>query len=353
MTSNLMKNKALIALSGGVDSSVAAYITKEKGFDTLGVTLNLNNDKEQCFDESDILAARDICSKLGIEYHLVDFRADFSKNVIDRFVNGYLSGETPNPCVDCNRFIKFPKMFETADSMNAWYVVTGHYARIEKSGDRYLLKKGAYDMKDQSYVLYSLSQQQLSRIMFPVGELTKQEVRQIATDIGFINCDKPDSQDICFIKDNDYVSFIENRLSRKFEQGDFVDKNGNFIAKHKGIISYTIGQRKGLGIASTEPYYVIDKDLEKNRVILGRAADQFSDSMIVKDVNFIPFDRLDEEYESSVKIRYKHRPAAATLIPLDDGRIKVIFDEPQKAVTKGQSAVFYDGEYVVGGGKIE
>ena len=189
--------------------------------------------------------------------------------------------------------------------------------------------------------------------MFPVGELKKEDVRNIAQQIGLSNSDKPDSQDICFVDNNDYVSFIENRISRKFEAGDFVDKKGNFIAKHKGIISYTIGQRKGLGIASTEPYYVIGKDLINNRVILGRMADQFSESMIVKDVNLIAFDKLERDFKCCVKIRYKHKEAPATLIPLEEGRVKVVFDEPQKAVTKGQSAVFYDGEYVLGGGKIE
>lgn len=349
--------KSLIALSGGVDSSVAAYLSKEMGYDTCGITLKLNrsNDSEDnsCVDLNDIALAKQVCEQLGIEHKVIDFCPDFEKNVIDRFVNGYLIGETPNPCVDCNRYIKFPKMFELADEMGAEYVVTGHYANIEKSGDRYLLKKGAFDMKDQSYVLYSLNQSQLSRIMFPIGNMKKDEVRQLASSLGFLNSNKPDSQDICFVKDNDYVSFIERRLSRKFDEGDFVDRDGNYIAKHKGIISYTIGQRKGLGIASTQPYYVIDKDVQNNRVILGRMEDQFRKSMSVKDVNFIPFDKLESDFRCSVKIRYKHSQTPALLTPLDDGRVQVVFDEPQKAVTKGQSAVFYDGDYVVGGGKIE
>lgn len=349
-------SKSLVALSGGVDSSVAAFLTKEKGFETFGITLKLNSsaaDENSCLDCDDISLAKQVCDTLGIKHEVIDFCPDFEKNVIDRFVGGYLNGETPNPCVDCNRYIKFPKMFQLADDMGAEFVVTGHYAQIEKSGDRFLLKKGAYDMKDQSYVLYSLKQSQLSRIMFPIGNMKKDEVRQIASTLGFLNSNKPDSQDICFVKDNDYVSYIENRLSKKFEQGDFVDKNGNFIAKHKGIISYTIGQRKGLGIASTEPYYVIGKDVGKNQVILGRMADQFSESMIVKNVNFIPFDSIEKEYRCSVKIRYKHKEAPAALIPLGSDKVKVIFDEAQKAVTKGQSAVFYDGDYVVGGGIIE
>ena len=342
-------------MSGGVDSSVAAYLSKQSGYETIGVTLKLNNTQQNNSNLGcdDISLAKQVCDTLGIEHKVIDFCPDFEKNVINRFVNGYLTGETPNPCVDCNRYIKFPKMFEIADSMGAEFIATGHYASIEKAGDRYLLKKGAFDMKDQSYVLYSLKQSQLSRIKFPIGNLKKEDVRKIATDMNFSNSNKPDSQDICFIKDTDYVSYIERRLSRKFEEGDFVDKNGSFIAKHKGIISYTIGQRKGLGIASTEPYYVIGKDIENNRVILGRMIDQFCESMTVKDVNFILFDKLEREYKCNVKIRYKHKETPATLIPLDDGRVKVVFVEPQKAVTKGQSAVFYNGDYVVGGGKIE
>lgn len=349
-------SKCLVAMSGGVDSSVAAYLSKKSGFETVGVTLKLNSSKDKTngiLECDDLSLAKQVCDTLNIEHKVIDFCPDFEKNVIDRFVNGYLTGETPNPCVDCNRYIKFPKMFDIADELGAEFIATGHYATVEKSGGRYLLKKGAFDMKDQSYVLYSLSQSQLSRIKFPIGDFKKEDVRKIATEMNFSNSDKPDSQDICFIKNGDYVSYIENRLQRKFEEGDFVDKNGNYIAKHKGIISYTIGQRKGLGIASAQPYYVIDKDVENNRVILGRMNDQFSECMTVKDVNFILFDRLEDEYKCSVKIRYKHKETPATLIPLEDGRVKVVFDEPQKAVTKGQSAVFYNGDYVVGGGKIE
>ena len=352
--------KALIAMSGGVDSSVAAYLIKKENYETVGVTLKLQNEdynyvnkQPSCCSESDIEDARKVCSNLGIEYYVLDFKDDFDKNVISRFVDGYLSGETPNPCIDCNRYIKFKKMFEFAGEMKADFVVTGHYAQIEKTpGGRFLLKKGAFDMKDQSYVLYNLKQNELERIIFPIGELKKEDVRQIAEENGFINSSKPDSQDICFIKDKDYVSFIERRLQRKFESGDFVDKNGNFIAKHKGIISYTIGQRKGLGIASAEPYYVIDKDMQNNRVILGRMEDQFQKEFVCNDLNLIAFDKLPDNLRCEVKIRYKHKPAFATLNQIDEDKIKVVFDEPQKAVTKGQAAVFYDSEYVLGGGKI-
>ena len=353
-------DRALIAMSGGVDSSVAAFLIKESGLDSVGVTLKLHNfgndvqKEKSCCSRRDIEDAKKVCDKLSIPYHVVNFEDDFDKFVISRFVNGYLNGETPNPCIDCNRYIKFEQMFNIADEMNAKYVVTGHYARIEKySNNRYLLKKGAFDLKDQSYVLYNLTQEKLSRTLFPIGEMKKEDVRRIAVENSFINSSKPDSQDICFIKDNDYVSFIEKRLGKKFEEGDFVDTKGNVIARHRGIIAYTIGQRKGLGIASTEPYYVIDKDIENNKVIIGRMQDQFRKSLVVKDVNLIAFDKLKNDLKCNVKIRYKHKETPARLIPIDGKRIKVEFSEPQKAVTKGQSAVFYDGEYVLGGGTIE
>ena len=354
-------NKAVVAMSGGVDSSVAAYLMKEHGYETSGVTFKLydenieDDDGKSCCSDKDIEDARRVSEIIGINYNVINFEDDFRKEVIDRFVNGYLCGETPNPCIECNRYIKFKRMMSYADETDSRYISTGHYARVsfDSASGRYLLKKGKYDGKDQSYVLYSLDQSRLSRLILPVGELKKSEVREIAEKCGFCNSAKPDSQDICFVKDGNYVSFIENYCKKKFPPGDFVDTHGKVIAKHKGIIGYTIGQRRGLGIASTESYFVVDKDVENNRVIIGRENEQYRKSLTAKDLNFIAFEKLDSPIRVKSKIRYKHKEVMSTVTPIDENRVIVEFDEPQRAVTKGQSVVFYDGEYVVGGGKIE
>lgn len=355
----LDKNKAVIAMSGGVDSSVAACLLKEKGYDCHGVTLKLYDENDDstaksCCTDKDIEDAEKVCEKLCIPYDVYDFKDDFKGEVIERFVNGYLKGETPNPCVDCNRYIKFKHILNAADKFGAKHISTGHYARTEydSGSGRFLLKKGKYDMKDQSYVLYSLSQERLSRLLLPVGDLKKDDVRKIAEECGFANSSKPDSQDICFVKNGDYVSFIENYCGRKFPEGNFVEEDGTIIARHKGIIGYTVGQRKGLGIASSEPYFVIDKNVEKNEVVIGRAAQQYRKSIIADDVNWIALEKLTSPIKLSAKIRYKHSEVPATVIPLDENKVMVEFDEPQRAPAKGQSVVFYYGEYVIGGGKI-
>lgn len=352
--------KAMIAMSGGVDSSVAAYIIKEKGYDVTGITMQLYHNEDigvkdkTCCSLDDVLDARSVANKLDIPFYVLNFSNDFKKEVIERFVNAYKVGLTPNPCIDCNRYIKFNKLFHRAKELGFDYVVTGHYAKVEfdeKTG-RYLLKKSVDDKKDQSYVLYSLTQAQLKMLLLPLGELTKTKTREIAENNGFVNAKKHDSQDICFVPDGDYCSFIENWCSCKFEQGDFVDTDGNFISKHKGIIGYTIGQRKGLGIAAAEPLYVLKKDSEKNTVVLGSNEELFSTHLTAKDLNWISIDNLTEPLKVKAKIRYKHNESEATVTPLENGEVAVDFLQPQRAITSGQAVVFYNGDIVVGGGTI-
>lgn len=339
--------KALIAMSGGVDSSVSALLIKNLGYHIEGVTLTLSG-----FEG--VEDARKVSDLMGAPFHVVDLQELFNEKVVKSFVESYLRGETPNPCIECNKFVKFGALFDYAQENGFDKLVTGHYARVQfdETNNRYMLRKAVNHSKDQSYVLYNLSQDKLSKLLLPIGEFSKDEVRKIANESGFVNSDKPDSQDICFIQDGDYAWFIESYIKRKVPSGDFVDANGNFIAKHKGIIHYTIGQRKGLGISSTEPYYVIKKDVESNSVILGRENEQYVKRFIAKDVNFILFDKLTGDMKIKAKIRYKHKETPATISPIDENTVAVTFDEPQKAVTSGQSVVFYDGEYVVGGGKI-
>lgn len=354
--------KAMIAMSGGVDSSVAAYLISRQGYETIGVTMKLfrNEDvgvssEKTCCSADDVEDARLVADRLGIPYYVFNYTDNFKLQVITRFVEAYRNGRTPNPCIDCNRYIKFNQLMQRAMELNFDYVVTGHYAIVEydeKSG-RYLLKKAADDTKDQSYVLYSLTQEQLSHILFPLGKLTKAQVREIAAEQGFYNADKRDSQDICFVPDGNYAKFIEDWCGIKFNNGDFVDKDGHFIAKHKGIINYTIGQRKGLGIAAKAPYYVVKKDLAKNEIVLGANEDLFSDTLTATDVNFISIAKLTEPMTVKAKVRYKQKETEAVISPLENGKVKVKFTEPQRAIAPGQAVVFYDGDIVVGGGTIE
>jgi tRNA-specific 2-thiouridylase len=352
--------KAMIAMSGGVDSSVAAYLISQQGYETVGVTMKLHNDSSQaqaeasCCTSDDIEDARSVSGILGIPYHVYNYSDNFNEHVISRFVDAYRNARTPNPCIDCNRYIKFDRLVKTAIELGFDYVVTGHYAVTEydESSGRYLLKKAVDESKDQSYVLYSLSQEQLSHILFPLGSMSKQEVREIADKLDFINADKPDSQDICFVPDGDYARFIEEWCGLKFENGNFVDLQGNVIAQHKGIINYTIGQRKGLGIAAKAPYYVVGKNLETNEVILGSNEDLFSSTLTATDVNFISVEKLTGPMRVRAKVRYKQKETDATISPLENGDVSVVFDEPQRAIASGQAVVFYDGDIVVGGGTI-
>ena len=340
--------KVLVGMSGGVDSSATALILKEKGYSVTGLTLKLcKEDKEQ-----DISDAKAVCEKLGIEHLTLDLKKEFKEKVIDEFINQYKIGLTPNPCLECNKYIKFGKMLNLALEKGFDKIATGHYARVEKSGDRFILKKATDESKDQSYVLYSLTQHQLSHLLLPLGNLSKPQIRSLAEEKGLVNANRPDSQDICFVPDGDYAAFIEETDGFASEKGNYVDINGNVLGLHQGVINYTIGQRKGLGIALGKPQFVIDKDAETNTVILGDEEYLFKTEVLVKKPNFIPFDKLEEAMRVSAKLRYRHRAESATIYPLENGNVKIVFDRPQRAPSSGQAAVFYDGDTVVGGGKI-
>lgn len=356
-----MENRVIIGLSGGVDSSAAAMILKDRGYDVTGVTLKLFgcdgiflNEESACVKQKDIDDAEKVCKTLGIKHKILDFGADFRKNVADYFVSSYISGLTPNPCVICNRTVKFDRLFAEAKKNDA-YIATGHYARtgFNEENGRYFIKKGLDEKKDQSYVLYGLGQETLSRLIFPLGEYSKDEIRALAEKAGLDVAAKKDSQDICFIPDGDYVSFIERYTGKKFEEGDFVLSDGTKIGRHRGIISYTVGQRKGLGISSEKPYYVIKKDAENNTVVLGREKELYTKTFTVKNTNFLPFEFPEKPFEASVRTRYKQKEKKAVIYPQKDGKVSVELSEPQKAVTPGQSAVFYDGDILLGGGIIE
>ena len=348
--------KALIAMSGGVDSSVAALLTKQK-MESVGCTMRLysptddsSDAQSSCCSLEDVEDARSVCYRLKMPYYVFNFSYDFEEKIIKKFVDSYINGVTPNPCIDCNRYMKFDKLFDRMKQLECDYVVTGHYARIEQKDDKYVLKKALDDTKDQSYVLYSMTQYELSHTLFPLGNLRKSEVREIAEKNGFVNAQKKDSQDICFVPDKDYASFIE-KYSGKVNPGNFIDKNGNILGTHKGIIHYTIGQRKGLGISSSTPLFVCDINAKNNTVTLGQSEDLFSAQAKVSDFHLISGDPLKNEIKCKVKTRYRQKEQDATVYPTEYGA-KIIFDIPQRAITRGQAAVLYDGDIVLGGGVI-
>ena len=354
--------KALIAMSGGVDSSVAAYAMQEAGFDCLGCTMKLTNrlnnlaldDSNSCVTDDNIRDARAVCDRLNIDHYVADFSDNFKEKVVDYFVGCYECGITPNPCIECNRYLKFEKLFEKAEELGCEYVVTGHYAVVtydEKSG-RYLLQKGSDTSKDQSYFLYKLTQEQLAHVKLPLAELSKDKTRQIAESQGLATAEKKDSQDICFVANGKYVEFIESYTGKEYPEGDFIDINGKVLGRHKGIIRYTIGQRKGLGIALNEPMYVKEVNVDNNTVMLARDEELYSSELIAKDINLISVEKIAEPMEVMAKIRYRHNPAQATVTQISENEIKVVFKEPQRAITRGQAVVLYDGDTVVGGGTI-
>lgn len=354
--------KALIAMSGGVDSSVAAALMKQHGYECIGVTMKLYDNKDvqisadkSCCTEDDVEDARAVADKLDIPYYVCNFKDDFKCKVMDKFVDSYLNGITPNPCIECNRHLKFERLYDKARELGCDVIVTGHYARIEKdeTTGRFVLKKAADTTKDQSYVLCSLTQEQLSHTIFPLGEYTKEEIRKMAEEMGFINAKKHDSQDICFIPDGNYKRFIEEYSGKSCPPGDFVDIDGKVLGKHTGICNYTIGQRKGLGISAKAPLFVKEINVEKNLVVLSDDASLFTDTLYAEDFNWVgiaaPAD--GEPIRVEGKIRYKHNPAMATCVVEGKG-VKVVFDAPQRAITCGQAVVLYDGDAVIGGGTI-
>ncbi len=349
-----MNDRALIAMSGGVDSSVAAYLMKEAGFDCIGATMLLLG--SGCCEPGPVTAgaedARSTAESLGIPFLVFDFTDDFSEKVIDRFINAYERGSTPNPCVDCNRYIKFGKFFESAKKLGCGCAATGHYARIVKENGRFFLRKSLDPHKDQSYVLYSLSQEQLAMTRFPLGEMRKTEIRKIASELGFVNAGKSESQDICFAPDGNYAKFIEKRTGKTYPQGNFTDRSGKILGEHRGIIRYTVGQRRGLGLALSEPGYVIEKRSGDNTVVIGKNSELFSKELRAGDLNWITFDEPPGKMRLKAKIRYRQPEQWATVAPEGDGTALIVFDEPQRAAARGQAVVFYDGEYVAGGGTI-
>lgn len=342
-----------------MDSSVAAYLMKEAGYDCVGVTMKLYSNEDAgvertktCCSLDDVEDARSVAHRLGIPYYVFNFTGDFRREVMERFVCAYESGATPNPCIDCNRHLKFDRLYRRAAELGCDCVVTGHYARIEHTGERYLLKKSAVPEKDQSYVLYSLTQEQLAHTRFPLGEMAKEETRRVATEQGFYNADKPDSQDICFVPDGDYASFICRYREKAYPAGDFVDLEGHFLGRHKGIIHYTLGQRKGLGIAAGEPLYVVRIEPETNRVVLGKNADLYSRELDADGMNWIACDEPGKPLRVKAKVRYRQAEQWATATVPAPGQLHLVFDEPQRAITRGQAVVLYDGDTVVGGGVI-
>lgn len=352
--------KVMIGMSGGVDSSVAAFLLQKESLEVIGATMKLYNNEDidfisekTCCSLDDVLDAKSVCARLGIRHYTLNMTDDFKKEVIERFISAYQNGFTPNPCIDCNRYMKFSKMLHKAQELDIDYVATGHYARIEKQGDRYILKKAVDLSKDQSYVLYSLTQEQLKVTKFPLGNYTKQQVREIAEENGFVNARKHESQDICFVPDGDYSKFIEYYTGKTYPCGDFVDMNGKRLGEHKGIIRYTIGQRRGLGLALPASMYVVEKDVDNNKVILGFNDDLFKKEVNVKNISFTACDGLDKPERLCAKIRYNQKEQPATVTQTDENHFTIVFDEPQRAITKGQAAVLYDGDTVVGGGTIE
>ena len=353
------KQRVLLGMSGGVDSSVAGYLLREQGCEVVGVTMKvwpqdcISRAEDKCCGPQAVADARGVAHSLGIPHYVVDEADQFEQTVINYFASEYQAGRTPNPCVMCNEKLKFGNLWGKAQALGGDYIATGHYAIIEHHGDRAVLRKGVDPRKDQSYFLFSLRQPQLQRALTPLGKMLKPQIREIARSLGLKVADKIDSQEICFVPGNDYKAFLRSHLGEsKFHRGKIYDIDGNFVAGHEGIELFTIGQRKGLPGGSARPRYVVDLDPETNRVIVGDVDDLVVDEFEVDRVNWIELDRSNQVTDVTVKIRYNHPGTAATLTPVENGRARIRLHEPQKAVTPGQAAVFYNGDIVLGGGWI-
>ncbi len=352
------QKSVLIGMSGGVDSSVAAALLRDAGYKVIGATMRLwtysDNcaSNEGCCSEAAVEDARRVCDKLGIDFYVMNFKDMFREKVVDNFVYEYTHGRTPNPCIQCNKYLKFDAMLKKARAMEIDYIATGHYAKIEKDTDgKYLLKKSAAAKKDQSYVLYNFTQEQLAHTLMPLGNYTKDEVRELAEKYGLAVANKPDSQEICFVEDDDYAKFITDYAHYSPTPGDILDINGNKLGEHRGLIYYTIGQRKGIG-AYGRPMFVKEIDAQRNTITLGEKGMEFSDELTASDVNFISGEFPKTPIKIQAKVRYQAPPAEATLYPLENGNVKITFPAPQRAITPGQAVVFYDGDTVLGGGTV-
>ena len=352
---------ALIAMSGGVDSSVAAWLMQRDGFDCTGVTMRLTRNEavnteglHTCCSERDIEDAAEVAYAMDIPYEVLDFTADFQEKIIDKFIRVYEAGGTPNPCIDCNRYMKFDHLLRWAEAHGLDHVVTGHYARVEQdeATGRWLLKKGLDENKDQSYVLYNLTQEQLAHVRLPLGGLHKSEVRAIAEQQHFVNARKHDSQDICFVPDGDYARFMEDFTGKHYPAGDFLDVGGKKVGTHSGAVRYTIGQRKGLGLAMGAPVYVCAKDMQANTVTVGPESELFDTIVYAKEVNWIAIPELKGPLRVTARTRYHQTEQPATVYPVGPDSFRLEFDQPQRAPTPGQAVVLYQGDVVLGGGTI-